>query len=67
MEKTDDMKAILNFLNEVGVATIQEISFCTEIAEWRVEIDLEDMRDEGWVMISVDNESNSVAWVKSTN
>lgn len=61
MEITTDMQAILDFLKLFGVGSTAEIAFCTLIAEWRVEIDVQDMADEGWVSLSTDSASNTIA------
>ena len=61
MEITTDMQAILDFLKLFGVDSTAEIAFCTLIAEWRVEIDVQDMADEGWVSLSTDSASNTIA------
>jgi len=61
MQPTDDMKAILDFLKLFRIASAPEISFCTQIEEWRTEIDLQDMADEGWLTLSIDSEGNTVA------
>lgn len=61
MEITADMQAILDFLKLFGVGSTAEIAFCTLIAEWRVEIDVQDMADEGWVRLSTDRASNTIA------
>lgn len=49
MQLTDDIKALLDFLKQFEITRVPEISFCTLIEEWRVEIDWQDMADEGWV------------------
>jgi hypothetical protein len=64
MQPTDDMKVILNLLKQFGVGSIPEISFCTQIEEWRVEIDLQDIADEDWVILSADREGHTVARIK---
>lgn len=61
MEITTDMQAILDFLKLFGVGSTAEIAFCTLIAEWRVEIDVQDMADEGWLSLSTDSASNTIA------
>lgn len=61
MELTADMQAILNFLKRFGVGSTAEIAFCTLIAESRVEIDVQDMADEGLIRISKDSASNTIA------
>ena len=61
MEITTDMQALLDFLKLFGVGSTAEIAFCTLIAEWRVEIDVQDMADEGWVSLSTDSASNTIA------
>jgi len=61
MEPTADMQAILTFLKLFEVGSTAEIAFCTLIAEWRVEIDVQDMADEGWVRLSTDRASNTIA------
>jgi hypothetical protein len=61
VEITTDMQAILDFLKLFGVGSTAEIAFCTLIAEWRVEIDVQDMADEGWVSLSTDRASNTSA------
>ncbi|MEG4177920.1 hypothetical protein [Microcoleus sp. S13_C3] len=63
MEITTDMQAILDFLKLFGVGSTAEIAFCTLIAEWRVEIDVQDMADEGWVRLSTDRASNMIATI----
>ncbi|WP_445244503.1 hypothetical protein [Microcoleus sp. OTE_8_concoct_300] len=55
------MQALLDFLKLFGVGSTAEIAFCTLIEEWRVEIDVQDMADEGWVSLSTDSENNTVA------
>ncbi|MEG4084911.1 MULTISPECIES: hypothetical protein [unclassified Microcoleus] len=57
------MQAILDFLKLFGVGSTAEIAFCTLIAEWRVEIDVQDMADEGWVRLSTDRASNMIATI----
>jgi hypothetical protein len=64
MQPTDDLQVILDFLKQFGVGSLPEISFCTQIEEWRVEIDLQDMADEGWVTLSTDREGHTVARIK---
>ncbi|MEG4044626.1 hypothetical protein [Microcoleus sp. Pol17_C1] len=61
MEITPEIQAILDFLKQFGKGSTAEIAFCTLIEEWRVEIDVQDMADEGWVRLSSDNESNTIA------
>ncbi|MEG4576744.1 hypothetical protein QUA56_29315 [Microcoleus sp. N3A4] len=61
MEITPEIQAILDFLNIFGKGSTPEIAFCTLIEEWRVEIDLEDMADEGWVRLSNDSNDNTIA------
>ncbi|MEG4532993.1 hypothetical protein [Microcoleus sp. D2_18a_D3] len=61
MELTADMQAILDFLKRFEVGSTAEIAFCTLIAEWRVEIDVQDMADEGLIRISKDSASNTIA------
>ncbi len=63
MEPTADMQAILKFLKIFGVGSTAEISFCTQIEEWRIEIDLQDMADEGWLTLSTDCQGNTVATI----
>lgn len=63
MEITPEIQAILDFLKQFGKGSTAEISFCTIIAEWRVEIDVQDMSDEGWVRLSTDSENNIVATI----
>ncbi len=64
IQPTDDMKVILNFLKQFGVGSIPEFFFCTQIEEWRVEIDLQDIAEEGWVTLSTDREEHTVARIK---
>lgn len=40
MQPTDDMQVILDFLKQFGVGSLPKVSFCTQIEEWRVEIEL---------------------------
>ncbi len=40
------------------------MSFCTQIEELRVEIDLQDMADQGLVTLSTDSEGHTVARIK---
>ncbi|MEG3898992.1 MULTISPECIES: hypothetical protein [unclassified Microcoleus] len=61
MEITPEIQAILDFLKLFGVGSTAEIAFCTLIAEWRVEIDVQDMADEGLIRISKDSASNTIA------
>ncbi|MEG5033267.1 hypothetical protein [Microcoleus sp. AT3-D2] len=61
MEITPEIQAILDFLKQFGKGSTAEIAFCTLIEEWRVEIDVQDMADEGWVRLSSDSESNTIA------
>ncbi|MEG5063179.1 hypothetical protein QUB33_06095 [Microcoleus sp. B3-A4] len=63
MEITPEIQAILDFLKEFGKGSTAEISFCTLIEEWRVEIDVQDMSDEGWVRLSTDGASNTIATI----
>lgn len=67
MKPTPDMRVILNFLQQVDKSSTQEIAFCTSIAEWRVEIDVEDMADEEWVDISTDSDDNTVVAITRTS
>ena len=61
MEVTPEIQTILDFLKLFGVGSTAEIAFCTLIAEWRVEIDVQDMADEGWLTLETDSEDNIVA------
>ncbi|MEG4445053.1 hypothetical protein QUB47_23500 [Microcoleus sp. AT9_B5] len=63
MEITPEIQAILDFLKQFGKGSTAEIAFCTLIAEWRIEIDVQDMSDEGWVRLSTDSENNIVATI----
>jgi hypothetical protein len=64
MQPTDDMKVILNFWKQFRVGSIPKISFCNQIEESRVEIDLQDIAEEGWVTLSTDREGHTVARIK---
>ena len=66
MEPTNDVKTILEFLKEFGVGSVPEISFCTLIQEWRVEIDVQDMGDEGWLELSTNDQEHTVARIKQS-
>ncbi|MEG4594176.1 hypothetical protein QUB00_20545 [Microcoleus sp. F8_C2] len=55
------MKVILDFLKQFEIGSAPEIAFCTQIQEWRIEIDLQDMAEEGWVELSTDSEGHTVA------
>lgn len=63
MEITPEIQAILGFLKCFGKGSTAEIAFCTLIEEWRVEIDVQDMSDEGWVRLSTDSNDNTVATI----
>jgi len=64
MQPTADMQAIFDFLKLFRVGSTPEISFGTQIEEWRLEIDLKDMADGGWVTLSTDREGHTVARIK---
>ncbi len=66
MQPTDDMKIILEFLKEFGIGSAPEIAFCTLILEWRIEVDLQDMADEGWIELSTNDEGHTVAKIKQS-
>lgn len=60
---TDDMETILDLIELVGPSSTSAIAFCTSIAEWRVEIDIQDMADAGLVTLSKDDDYNTIATI----
>ena len=52
MPLTEDMKAILAFVDRFKIVSVAEIAFCTFIEESRIEIDIVDMAAEGLIELS---------------
>lgn len=65
MELTEDMKAILAFVDRFKIVSVPEIAFCTLIEDWRIEIDIADMADAGLIELSTNSDDSQIVISKS--